>query len=36
MIGGFYRGSGTIVMSRHITHGGNALIDHLEQHGFWD
>jgi DNA-binding GntR family transcriptional regulator len=23
-------------MSRHIAHGGNALIDHLEQHGFWD
>lgn len=23
-------------MSRHITHGGNALIDHLERHGFWD
>lgn len=23
-------------MSRHITHGGDALIDHLEQHGFWD
>jgi DNA-binding GntR family transcriptional regulator len=23
-------------MSRHITHGGNALIDHLEQHGFWE
>ena len=23
-------------MSRHITHGGNALINHLEQHGFWD
>lgn len=23
-------------MSEHITHGGNALIHHLEQHGFWD
>jgi DNA-binding GntR family transcriptional regulator len=23
-------------MSRHITHGGDVLINHLEQHGFWD
>jgi DNA-binding GntR family transcriptional regulator len=23
-------------MSRHITHGGNVLINHLGQHGFWD
>jgi len=25
-----------LAMSKHITHGGNALIDHLEQNGFWE